>query len=391
VKKNHQTKRADQIGEVLEDFRTWLDKKANLYETVASPAENEVLIIEFIDHLVKNNTPKATVSNYKSDLLQFVTYLSRNFKYLPLKECGQKNKIFSEYANYLSYKLQLSESTVKRKLSSLQSFWKWGVKKGLLEDPSTPPAGGSVGMTNNANTFKGSILQGMAILLRRFPLTRYLSWMIGVVMLIALSLGLYQQLFLKTPKPLAFPTEPVRPARILNFQGRLTDSSGVPIIIPQQILFRVWNADKGGSVLYQTDVCTITPDQNGIFNTLIGSTCGTEIPSSLFSENISLFLGITVDGDEEMDPRQQLATVGYAINSETLQGLPPSSPAGPATIPFIDKNGQLVISAASPTIKSTTGKFTVEGKTLTFQTASGSNGSINLNPDNSACRGSALL
>ena len=120
VKKNHQTKRADQIGEVLEDFRTWLDKKANLYETVASPAENEVLIIEFIDHLVKNNTPKATVSNYKSDLLQFVTYLSRNFKYLPLKECGQKNKIFSEYANYLSYKLQLSESTVKRKLSSLQ-------------------------------------------------------------------------------------------------------------------------------------------------------------------------------------------------------------------------------------------------------------------------------
>ena len=52
-----------------------------------------------------------------------------------------------------------------------------------------------------------------------------------------------------------------------------------------------------------------------------------------------------------MTPRQQIANVGYAINAETLQGLPPG--ANTSNIPYINSQGNLLIAASNPSLAST--------------------------------------
>ncbi len=344
---------------------------------------------EFIGWLAKKNTPPATVKNYRSDLIQFLSHLGN------LSDLSKKTK--EDFVKHMEQSYHLSPASIKRKSSAVNTFLKWMGKKGYIEETEVSIGKLEVGKRSEKlevgiiekNKFPTSRFQFLVSNIKLpfsnffsiFPISKYLGFVVAMVMASALGIGVYQQFFQKVQKPLAYPTEPIKAARIINFQGRVTDSSANPLTDPQQITFRIWNEAAGGSVLYNSDVCTITPDQNGIFSTLIGSTCGDEIPASVFTENMSAYLGITVDGDAEMTPRQHIATVAYAINAETLQGLPPASPARPATIPFVDKNGVLGISAASPILRSTTGQFTIEGQNLTLQTPYGSNGSINLNPD----------
>jgi hypothetical protein len=63
-----------------------------------------------------------------------------------------------------------------------------------------------------------------------------------------------------------------------------------------------------------------------------------------------------------MSPRQPIATVAYAINSETLQGLPPSASGLKDTVLVVDSNGNLNLGETSPTIKSTSGTLGIEVK-----------------------------
>ena len=70
----------------------------------------------------------------------------------------------------------------------------------------------------------------------------------------------------------------------------------------------------------------VGPDTDGIFSVLLGSS--TTIPATVFTDNSSLYLGVTVQSDSELTPRQQIATVAFATNSETLQGLYPITAAG---------------------------------------------------------------
>ncbi|MCR4307511.1 MAG: hypothetical protein NUV80_03050, partial [Candidatus Berkelbacteria bacterium] len=144
---------------------------------------------------------------------------------------------------------------------------------------------------------------------------------------------------------------PTKAGRILSFQGRLTDTLSNPITTATNVVFQLYSVSSGGVALYNTGTCSTTPDQDGIFSTLIGSDCGSEIDTSVFTENANVYLGVTVGGDAEMTPRQQIANVGYAINSETLQGLPPGT--GTSVIPYINSGGNLLISASSPGVRST--------------------------------------
>jgi hypothetical protein len=177
-----------------------------------------------------------------------------------------------------------------------------------------------------------------------------------------LGAGIYNQFFAKVSRPFAYSSSPTFPGvtsgsnRILSFQGRLTDSVGNPIIDKIDMVFRLYNTSSGPveDALY-TGSCTgvngVTPDQDGIFNVLIGSDCGMSgIPSNIFTENPNVYLGITVGGDSEMPTRQLIANVGYALNAETLQGLPPGTNS--STIPYINSQGDLLIAAANPSLRS---------------------------------------
>jgi len=203
-----------------------------------------------------------------------------------------------------------------------------------------------------------------------FGIHHYIGLLFFLVFLGFLGTGLYNKFFLKVERPLAYPINLTRGGRVLSFQGRLTDSLGNPITTATNVQFKLYNVSTGGIPLYTAGPCSITPDQDGIFSTLIGQSCGSEIPNSIFTENPNVYLGVTVGADSEMTPRQPIANVGYAINAETLQGFPPGE--GTSNIPFINKDGDLLIAVASPGIRSTftSADFTLSSaKTAIIQSA----------------------
>jgi len=84
-----------------------------------------------------------------------------------------------------------------------------------------------------------------------------------------------------------------------------------------------------------------------------------------------------------MDPRQQIATVAYALNSETLQGLGlgTSGIGYKNTVAVFDNSGNLNLGETSPTIKSVSGTFGIEGQAMLLKASDGSGGNITINPD----------
>ena len=190
---------------------------------------------------------------------------------------------------------------------------------------------------------------------RRTPTKVRQAVAIGLIAFLIFALAggtaIYNQFFKNTEVKLAYPATPIRGGRILNFQGFLTDSAGTPITTSINMRYRLYDAASGGTTLYDSGTCSITPDADGIVNVLVGSSCGAEIASTVFSENVNVYMGVTTGADAEMTPRQQIANVGYAINSETLQGLPPGT--GTSNVPFINRDGNMLIAVGTPGLRST--------------------------------------
>src|SRR5688572_2236273 len=140
--------------------------------------------------------------------------------------------------------------------------------------------------------------------------------------------------------------------KLLNYQARITNSSGVPVPDGNlNIWISVYDASSGGTCLYAMRGSCGTPSfktvsvVNGVFSTLIGDTVGGDnaIHDTLFDAS-TLYLGITVASDTEMVPRKRLTTAPYAMNADRLDGLDVTS-SGSTTpyIPSTTANGNLVI------------------------------------------------
>jgi len=309
-----------------------------------------------------------------------------------LKKIDQQTII--DYQRYLTKELDLSPATAKRRLSSLRKFCNWAYQKGYLnQNPidNTPQVDQVIEKLGKDNLVRKAYKK-----YHNISATRYLHWGLLIIFCAALGFGAYDQFFKQAETPLAYPDNPTRPNRYLSFQGRLTDSSNNPISSSTNIVFQLWDQVSGGTegtctsqpgedCLWTSITCSVVPDQDGIFSILLGKTSGPgftcssaiEIPATVFSENQDVYLAINVAGDGEMDPRVQVATVGYALNAETLQGLPPGT--GVSSIPYIDSTGKIVIAAASPMVQATSGAFSLEGQTgITIQVADGQDGNINL-------------
>ncbi|MBU1126846.1 hypothetical protein KKF11_00670, partial [Patescibacteria group bacterium] len=298
------------------------------------------------------------------------------------------SKAIKEYQEYLKG-LELSQSTIKRKVFALRKFCCFlEAEKFIPKNPFSSLEKTSFPKNNLFGKIQRLTPQPIHSAYKAYSslaITKYINTAILIVFSVGLGIGLYNQLTgPKAELASAYPTSLTRPKRYLSFQGRLTDTSGNPISVITDFKFDLYNVSVGGTGLW-TGSCSITPDQDGIFSTKLGSDCGSEIDSSVFTENQEIWLEITVGtspNDETLDPRIQIATVGYALNAEALQGYPPATPATANTIPVIDNSGNLVIGSASPTIQSTSGTFAIEGAVgLILQTASGSDGNITLAPD----------
>ncbi|MGD1048759.1 MAG: hypothetical protein ABR899_08430 [Candidatus Krumholzibacteriaceae bacterium] len=101
---------------------------------------------------------------------------------------------------------------------------------------------------------------------------------------------------------------------LLNYQGILTDGSGVAV--PDNtygITFKIYEVPSGGSALW-TEIDNVVVSK-GTFSV----TLGTVSPLNSLAFNTTYYLGMTVADDPEL-PRQILTSSPYCLNAKTVRG-----------------------------------------------------------------------
>lgn len=112
--------------------------------------------------------------------------------------------------------------------------------------------------------------------------------------------------------------------RLVNYQGVVTDASGVVINGTHTLTFGIYAEPEdiaGGA--FWTEVHTGVALEDGLFNVILGSIV--TLPENLFSYGADRYLGVKVDGDAEMRPRMRITSVPWAYKA----GLADSALAAP--------------------------------------------------------------
>ncbi|MFC1683093.1 hypothetical protein ACFL0G_02650 [Candidatus Zixiibacteriota bacterium] len=98
---------------------------------------------------------------------------------------------------------------------------------------------------------------------------------------------------------------------LINYQGTLTDDSGVALDTTVAMTFTIYSDSTATSSIWgETQPAVEVND--GIFNVLLGSV--KSLSESTFT-GARRWLGIQVGGDAEMSPLQELVSVGYAFHA----------------------------------------------------------------------------
>lgn len=350
------------------------------------------ILEQFRSHLVSENKTHSTVKNYVSDLYHFFAWTASQTPYTVhnLVQILSKEQL-NAYVNYLRL-CHTSSSVINRRQSSIKKLTQYCFSQNYI--PTNPfelvvieaklsPLSWLNRLIPKAKNPLDAPKSRLAIAYHKYhslALTPYLHLSLLVLATMTMGFLAYNQI-IRQAKPSSAATSLTPPRRQLSFQGRLSDSSGTPINTSVNVLFKLWNDPSAGSQLYTSGTCSVVPDPDGVFNSLIGDgVCGGEIAQSVFADNRDVYLEVTV-GAETLTPRQQIATVGYALNSETLQGYPASASATINTVPVIDNLGNINIAVASPSIISTSGNFNIKGQSISLTTATNSGGDIVLQPD----------
>ncbi len=98
---------------------------------------------------------------------------------------------------------------------------------------------------------------------------------------------------------------------LINYQGVLKDSSGVPYDGNATMVFSIWGDSTDGNKLWE-ETQAIVSVSHGLFNVLLGSSH--TIPDSVFAQPNS-WLQVIANGSQ-LSPRRRIVSVGYALHSE---------------------------------------------------------------------------
>jgi len=103
--------------------------------------------------------------------------------------------------------------------------------------------------------------------------------------------------------------------RTLSYQGILTDDAGV--VVPDgsySLTFRIYDVESGGTELWKEDHGSVQV-QKGIFNVILGS-----VNSLDLDFDVPYWLGISVEGEKELEPRIPLVSSPYSMNAVRVKG-----------------------------------------------------------------------
>lgn len=105
--------------------------------------------------------------------------------------------------------------------------------------------------------------------------------------------------------------------QLVNYQGRLTDASGNPLNGNHNLVFRIYNANSGGTLLWGPQTFSSVACSNGHFNVIL-STDGSNRSVAIAFTNASAFMEITLDG-AIISPRQQILSAPYAVSAQNAK------------------------------------------------------------------------
>ena len=114
---------------------------------------------------------------------------------------------------------------------------------------------------------------------------------------------------------LLLPTQALSLPATLTHQGRIMESDNSPMAGVSNVTFSIYTVPTEGSAVW-TETSSVVFD-NGYYSLLLGTQ--NDFPEDLFYEE-ALYLGITVEGLSEFLPRNQMASVPYAISAGSVNG-----------------------------------------------------------------------
>jgi len=102
---------------------------------------------------------------------------------------------------------------------------------------------------------------------------------------------------------------------LINYQGLLTDSKGDPIEGLKPLEFNIYDSATDGNKVWGPQIFNSVPVIKGRFNVILGTTDNIgRLISEAFDTN-NRYLGIQMNNNAELKPRQQILSVPYAIQS----------------------------------------------------------------------------
>jgi hypothetical protein len=113
---------------------------------------------------------------------------------------------------------------------------------------------------------------------------------------------------------------------LVKFSGALTDVNGKPLSGTVGVTFLLYKDELGGAPLWM-ETQNVTPDKNGHYTVVLGTTTAQGLPTDLFASGEARWLGVQAEGQAEQ-PRVLLLSVPYALkagDAQTVGGLPASA------------------------------------------------------------------
>ncbi len=104
--------------------------------------------------------------------------------------------------------------------------------------------------------------------------------------------------------------------KLINYQGQLTSSTGVPLDTSVAMAFAIYDATTGGSVIW-TETQNNVVVTKGMFTVYLGEV--NPITAIVLADSIR-YLGVKIGSDPEISPRTRLATVPWAFRIATIDG-----------------------------------------------------------------------
>ena len=168
----------------------------------------------------------------------------------------------------------------------------------------------------------------------------------------AIIVGLVIAIFAGSENDVRSPKLESSPASVpemINYQGVLTDGEGNPLNTTVEMTFAIYDAASGGTALWSETHPSVQVN-GGLFNVLLGSV--NPISSDIF-DGSDRWLGLAVDDDPEMVPRQQIASVPYAyLSGDAGDGHSLDAADGdPVDVVYVDEEGNVGFGTTGPEAK----------------------------------------